>query len=88
MLMAEERMWTDAQVNAGHAMFVMVQMTGRCTSMHPFSALTAFVGCTLNIAEMLGVEGSQRLFAENLCQKMGYDYGRILQGLGEEMCRE
>ena len=83
-----ERTWTDLQINAGHMMFVLVQMTGRCTSMHPFSALTAFVGCVGDFSEKLGIEGSYRLFAENLCGKMGYDYGRILAGLDEEGCRE
>ena len=83
-----ERIWTDAQMHAGHGMFLMVQMTGRCSSMHPFSALTAFVACVGDFAEWLGIEGSHRLFAENLCHKMGYDYGRILIGLDEEKCRE
>ena len=83
-----ERTWTDAQVCAGHAMFMMVQTTGRCASMHPFSALTAFVACVGDVANALGIEGSNRLFAENLCNKMGYDYGRILAGLDEETCRE
>ena len=83
-----ERTWTDSQIYAGSCMFIMVQATGRCSSMHPFSTLTAFVGCVEDFAGRLSLEGSSRLFAENLCQKMGYDYGRILAGLNEEGCRE
>ena len=83
-----DRTWTDTQVWAGHGMFMMVQMTGRCASMHPFSALTAFVACVGDVADRLGIVGSHRLFAENLCNKMGYDYGRILAGLDEEKCRD
>ena len=83
-----ERTWSDAQLHAGHLMFLMVQTVGHCSSMHPFSALTAFVTCVGDFSERLSIEGSHRLFAENLCHKMGYNYGRILIGLDEEKCRE
>ena len=82
-----ERMWSDTQLNAGFALFSMVQVTGHCTGMHPFSALTAFVACTGHLAGILDIEGSLRLFHENLCQKMGYDYNKIMLGVDEEACR-
>ena len=83
-----ERVWTDTQLRAGFVMFSMVQATGTCTGLHPFSCLSAFVGCLGTLAEPLGIEGSVTLFAENLSAKMGYDYGRILAGLQEEACRQ
>ncbi len=82
-----ERTWTDTQLNAGFALFAMVQATGYCNGMHPFAVLTAFVMCTAHLAGILGIDGSLRLFNENLCVKMGYDYGNILLGLDEETCR-
>ena len=83
-----ERMWTDTQLHAGFILFSMVQATGRCSGLHPFSCLSAFVGCIGVLAETLGVEGSAALFAENLSAKMGYDYRRIITGLQEEACRQ
>ena len=83
-----ERVWTDTQLYAGLILFSMVQATGRCSGMHPFSCLSAFVGCLGELATRLGIEGSATLFAENLSAKMGYDYGRILAGLHEEACRQ
>ena len=82
-----ERIWTDTQLNAGFALFSMVQATGMCASMHPFSALTAFIGCTNHVAGILDIKGSLRLFQEHLCIKMGYDYNKILAGIDEEACR-
>ena len=83
-----ERVWTDTQLYAGFTMLSMVQMTGRCSGIHPFLCLTAFVGCIGELASQLGIEGSSRLFVENLSANMGYDYGRILAGLHEEACRQ
>lgn len=82
-----ERIWTDTQLNAGFALFSMVQATGRCSGMHPFSTLTAFVGCMGHLAGILDLEGSVRLFNENLCAKMGYEYAKIMLGVDEEACR-
>ena len=82
-----ERNWSDTQLNAGFALFSMVQATGYCTGMHPFSALTAFIGCTTRLAGLLDIEGALRLFSENLCVKMGYDYYKIALGADEEACR-
>lgn len=83
-----ERTWTDTQLKAGFALFSMVQATGRCSGLHPFSALTAFVGCLDHIAGILDIEGSVRLFQESLCDKMGYDYGKITAAFNEEACRK
>ena len=83
-----ERTWTDTQLYAGFILFSMVQATGRCSGIHPFSCLTTFVGCIGELASRLDIEGSSRLFVENLSAKMGYDYGRILAGLQEEACRK
>lgn len=82
-----ERSWTDTQLHAGFALFSMVQATGRCSGIHPFSVLTAFIGCVNHLAGILDIEGSVRLFQENLCDKMGYDYGKIMAGVSEERCR-
>lgn len=83
-----ERSWSDTQLNAGFALFAMVQSTGRCSGIHPFSALTAFVWCTGHLASILDIEGSVRLFHEHLCDKMGYDYGKIMIGVDEVECRK
>lgn len=83
-----ERLWTDTQLNAGFMLFSMVQATGRCSGIHPFSALTAFIVCLDHLAGILDIEGSVRLFHENLCAKMGYDYGKIVSALDEEACRK
>jgi len=83
-----ERTWTDTQLRAGFALFSMVHATGQCSGIHPFSALTAFICCVNSVAETLAIAGSTQLFAENLCHKMGYDYGKIMAGLSEESCRE
>ena len=83
-----ERSWTDTQLYAGFILFSMVQATGRCSGMHPFVCLTAFVGCVNHLAEQLTIAGSTQLFAQNLCAKMGYSYERILAGLEEEACRQ
>lgn len=82
-----ERIWSDTQLNAGFALFSMVQATGQCRGMHPFAALTAFMACTAHLAGLFDIEGSLRLFNENLCAKMGYDYNKILLGVDEEKCR-
>ena len=82
-----ERCWTDTQLNAGFVLFSLVQATGRCQGIHPFSSLTAFVACTSNLAGILDIEGSLRLFHENLCAKMGYSYERVLLGMEEEAAR-
>lgn len=82
-----DRIWTDTQLQASFFMMPMVVVTGRCSSAHPFSVLSAFIGCTAQISEVLGIEGSHRLFTEGLCTKMGYDYGRIMAGLTEPACR-
>lgn len=83
-----ERVWTDTQLRAGFLMFSMVQATGMCMGLHPFSCLSSFVSCVDNLADLLDIKGSASLFAENLSAKMGYDYGRIMAGLHEEACRE
>lgn len=83
-----DRLWSDTQLMAGFSMFSMVQATGQCQGMHPFSSLTAFVSCTMQLGVLLNIEGSLRLFHENLCHKMGYDYAQLVLGAEEEACRE
>ena len=82
-----DRLWSDTQLLCSHFMFVMVQMTGRCVSPHPFATLTAFLSCIDHLATVLSIEGTAQLFGESLCAKMGYDYTKVMAGSGEEACR-
>ena len=84
-----DRMWSENQLRAGLLMM-------RCTfpsgfsqgEIHPFSCMSAMVGLTTHIGEMLNMEGSARLFGEQLCSRMGYNYNRVIAALDEEICRQ
>jgi hypothetical protein len=82
-----ERMWSDKQLNANSYLVGLLSSTAPPVGLHPFSCTTRFVRVLGCLAEVLGIEDFASIFLSELTAKMGYDMGKVLEGLPEWECR-